>query len=79
MAALTSRTPFLDCTALLGDRERLQAAARERGYLFFRGLLPVAEVLAVRRAVLGVTAAHGALASAGGPRRIPPWHAKGCI
>ena len=66
VAALASCTPFADCTALLGDRERLQAAARERGYLFFRGLLPVAEVLAVRRAVLGVTAAHGALADGTG-------------
>ena len=59
---ITACTPFVDCTALLGDDARLQAAARERGYLFFRGLLPVAEVLAVRRAVLQVTAAHGALA-----------------
>ncbi len=62
MVPLTACSPFVDCSPLLGDRERLQAAARERGYLFFRGLLPAADVAAVRRAVLRVTAAHGALA-----------------
>ena len=62
MVPLTACSPFVDCSPLLGDRERLQAAARERGYLFFRGLLPAADVAAVRHAVLQVTAAHGALA-----------------
>ena len=62
MVPLAACSPFVDCSPLLGDRERLQAAARERGYLFFRGLLPAADVAAVRRAVLQVTAAHGALA-----------------
>ncbi len=62
VAPIAGCAPFVDCSELLGDRARLRAAARERGYLFFRGLLPAAEVLAVRRAVLQVTAAHGALA-----------------
>ena len=62
MATITSCAPFRDCTALLDDSERLRAAARERGYLFLRGLLPVADVEAVRGAVLQVTAAHDALA-----------------
>ena len=62
MVPPTPCSPFVDCTPLLGDRERLQAAARKRGYLFFRGLLPTADVESVRRAVLQVTAHHGALA-----------------
>ena len=61
MVPLTACSPFVDCSPLLGDSARLRAAAAKRGYLFFRGLLPVADVLAVRRAVLQVTAAHGAL------------------
>ena len=61
MVPVTACSPFVDCSPLLGDGSRLRAAAQERGYLFFRGLLPVADVLAVRRAVLQVTAAHGAL------------------
>ena len=61
MVPLTACSPFVDCSPLLGDSARLRAAAAERGYLYFRGLLPVADVLAVRRAVLQVTAAHGAL------------------
>ena len=59
-----SFTPLVDCTEFLADAARLRTAARERGYLFFRGLLPVAEVLQVRRAVLQVVADHGALAEA---------------
>ena len=58
---LSACSPFVDCSPLLGDGARLRAAAAERGYLYFRGLLPASEVQAVRRAVLQVTAAHGAL------------------
>ena len=63
MPPLTSGAPFVDCTELLASPERLRAAARERGYLFFRGLLPAADVIQVRRAVLQGAAAHGTLAA----------------
>ena len=32
--------PWSDCSALLDDPERLRSVAAERGYLFFRALLP---------------------------------------
>lgn len=54
---------FVDSTDLLDDPEDLRARAREQGYLFFRGLLPAADVLGVRRRVLEVIADHGWLAS----------------
>ena len=72
MAPIAGCAPFVDCSELLGDRARLRAAARERGYLFFRGLLPAAEVLAVRRPVLQVTAGHGALAGDAAEAARPP-------
>ncbi len=51
-----------DCSALLDDPERLRSVAAERGYLFFRALLPAQTVLEVRHDVLGVLGDHGALA-----------------
>ena len=50
--------PFVDCTGVLGDRERLRTRAAENGYLFFPGLLPTHEVLAIRHAVQQVAAEH---------------------
>ena len=54
--------PWSDCSALLDDPKRLRSVAAERGYLFFRGLLPAETVLEVRHDVLGVLRDHGALA-----------------
>ena len=54
--------PWSDCSALLDDPARLRSAAAERGYLFFRGLLPAEAVLEVRHDVLRVMRDHGALA-----------------
>ena len=50
--------PFVDCNEELGRPERLRARGAANGYLFFPGLLPSAEVLALRRAVLGVAEEH---------------------
>ena len=44
---------LVDCSDVLGNRERLRARAADNGYLFFPGLLPAAEVLAARRAAGG--------------------------
>lgn len=40
-----------DASALLGDRERLRAWAREAGYLYFAGLIPEAVVATLRAEV----------------------------
>ena len=55
-------TPYQECTELLGDAAALRAAARERGYLFFRGRLPAAAVREVRRDVLQEIQRQGYLA-----------------
>ena len=55
-------TPLVECSHLLGAPDRLRAAAEERGYLFFRGLLPADAVVEVRRDVARVLRRHGALA-----------------
>ena len=52
---------LVDCSDVLGNRDRLRARAADNGYLFFPGLLPAAEVLAVRRAVLQVAEEHDLL------------------
>ncbi len=54
-------TPYLESTALLDDSEALLNTADSNGYLYFRGLLPVKDVLEVRRDVLEATARHGFL------------------
>ena len=46
--------PFVDCGDVLEDRQRLRARAAENGYLFFPGLLPAQEVMAIRHDVLQV-------------------------
>ena len=48
--AMATVEPFVDCSEDLGNPERLRARAAYNGYLFFPGLLPAAEVLAVRHA-----------------------------
>ena len=50
--------PFVDCTDLVKDRDRLLEHSRQNGYLFFPGLLPVEPVLALRRQVLRVAEQH---------------------
>ncbi len=57
--ALSPTTEFLDSTDLLNDPPALRARADELGYLFFRGLLPVDELIDVRRRILQVLDRRG--------------------
>ena len=59
---MTNAIPYQECTELLGDAAVLRNAARERGYLFFRGGLPAAAVRQVRREVLQEIQRQGYLA-----------------
>lgn len=54
--------PFLDSTDLLADPVALRARADEQGYLFFRGLLPGADLASLREQFLQVLDRHGWLA-----------------
>jgi hypothetical protein len=53
--------PFLDSTPVAADAAELRARAARAGYLFFRGLLPAATILALRRQILDLCARHGFL------------------
>jgi ectoine hydroxylase-related dioxygenase (phytanoyl-CoA dioxygenase family) len=53
---------FTIANDLLNKPEKLRAAAREEGYLFFRGLLEREAILSVRRQILGLCAKAGWLA-----------------
>ncbi len=55
-------SPFIDCTNLIKDRDRLLEHSRQNGYLFFPGLLPVEPVLELRGQVLRVAEQHELLA-----------------
>jgi hypothetical protein len=57
--------PFQDSRPLLGTSAELRARAKMDGYLFFRGLLPPADVLSVRRALLVEVGRSGWLDDAG--------------
>lgn len=62
-AMLSSRTEeFCDSSPIVDDPEALTARLDEQGYLFFRGLLPPADVLDVRRQILEVLYGHGWIA-----------------
>lgn len=52
-------TGFADSTDILDDAVALRARAAEDGYLFFRGLLPREEVLALRRQFLEIIQKYG--------------------
>ena len=49
----------MDSSSLLGDPAALRTRAVQEGYLFFRGLLPAADVLEVRRHELAVVERYG--------------------
>lgn len=51
--------PFVDSTPHLSDRDALLRRADEDGFLYFRGLLPPEDVLALRAQMLGVVGRHG--------------------
>ncbi len=56
---MDGRTDFVDSTPLLHDAASLRQRAAVDGYLFFRGLLPQENVLALRAKMLEVMARHG--------------------
>ncbi len=49
---------YVDCSELLSKPEALRQAANQRGYLYFRCLIPVEDILLVRREVLQVAERH---------------------
>ena len=59
---MRAESPFIDCTDLIGNRDRLLEHAHQNGYLFFSGLLPAELVLALRQQVLRVAERHALLA-----------------
>lgn len=56
---MTPYPDFLDSTDLLADGDALRARLDRDGYLFIRGLLPAATILAVRERLLSKAAAGG--------------------
>jgi len=52
---------FVDCNCATHDPEQLRYLAAQNGYLYFPGLLPVEDVLAVRSAVLHIADRHSLL------------------
>jgi hypothetical protein len=50
---------FVDSSDLIDDREALVAQLRESGYVWFRGLLPRADVMATRQSVLDALCSVG--------------------
>ena len=58
---------LIDSTPWLDNADELRRRGEEHGYLFFRGLLPEADILTVRRALLSVLDAHDLLAAGADP------------
>src|SRR5687768_16313078 len=50
---------LVDSTPLLHDADALRVRGADDGHLFFKGLLPVDDVLEVRADILGVVEKHG--------------------
>lgn len=59
---MLTELPFEDSTPLLNDPAALRARMDRDGFFFFRGLLPPAPVLDLRRQILGVCQKYGWLA-----------------
>ncbi len=78
MAAVVMDTvlPFVDFTSLLPHPEKLRLQAQELGYACFRGLLPPADVMDLRRRILELCSGEGWL-DAGAPI-LAGIAAKGC-
>jgi len=53
--------PFVDCTDMIEDRDRLLDHGSENGYFFFPGLLPIEPMLELRHQVLRVAEEHDLL------------------
>ena len=60
-SAMRKISHFVDCNGATQDPEQLRYLAAQNGYLYFPGLLPVEDELAVRRAVLHIADRHSLL------------------
>ncbi|GAA2267925.1 hypothetical protein GCM10010232_70450 [Streptomyces amakusaensis] len=69
---MTEHQPFFDATGLLATPAALLERLRADGYLYVRGILPAADVAAVRRHVLAVADQAGWLLPAGPGAPAPP-------
>ena len=58
---MRAESPFIDCTDLIGDRDRLLEHGHHNGYFYFPGLLPAEPVLELRQQVLQVAEQHALL------------------
>ena len=58
---MRAESPFIDCTDLIGDRDRLLEHGHHNGYFYFPGLLPAKPVLELRQQVLQVAEQHALL------------------
>lgn len=58
-AIVTPSAEFVDSLPLMKNPAALRTRALEDGYLFFRGLLPIADVMALRAEFLAVVERHG--------------------
>lgn len=61
MTSMAATKPHQDATQLLDEPAALRAQAEEQGYFYFKGLLPTADVLSVRRQILETCRRHGFL------------------
>ena len=55
---MRAELPFIDCTDLINDRDRLLEHSHQNGYLFFPGMLPTEPVFELRQQVLHVAEQH---------------------
>ncbi len=58
---MNDTSPFVDCTDMIGNHDRLLDHGRQHGYFFFPGLIPTGPVLELRRQVLRVAEEHDLL------------------
>ena len=61
MSPIVNAEKFTNSTSLLENPEKLRQQAAQDGYLFFKGLLPANELLALRRDIVNVCVRHGLL------------------
>ena len=62
MTQMNHIAPFQDATPYLEKPEKLRAFANEKGYLFFKGLLPENDVLNLRKQIITIVQTYGWLA-----------------
>ena len=60
-SAMRKISHFVDCSGVTQDPEQLRYLAAQNGYLYFPGLLPAEDVLALRRAILHIADRHSLL------------------